>query len=109
MTEYLKIKSVLKTKEAIDVRIKELENKISDLKEERRPFEVAERIRDRWELGFGWPRISQELQLKKKLDPETYEKLYKEVADIIDDVALEVEDPPTETLTTWQKVKAVFQ
>ena len=92
------------------MRIKELEAEIKELKEQRQPFEVAERIRDKWKIMFGWPRISQELSLAKKLDKETYEKLYREVEKVIDEVARMVEDPPKpEKLNTWQKFKSMFQ
>ncbi len=55
---------------------------------------IPENMRDMWKTQFGWPKISQSLGLRSKLDKETYEALYKEVMDKIEEIAKMV--PPYE-------------
>lgn len=77
----------MRTKEELEARKKEIEAEKWEIERELKHLEIPERIRNEVELGHGWPRINQSLGLKKKLDPETYDALYREFHELGEAIA----------------------
>lgn len=76
-----------KTREELEVEEASLKAKLAEISAEISHAKMPDKLRDEWRLGFGWPKISQELSLHNKLDKETYDKLYASVDAIINRIA----------------------
>lgn len=77
----------MKTKEELEARKKEIEFEKLSIEAELKHLDLPENMRKEFETGFGWPRISQSLMLKDKLDEELYDKLFKEVQELVYKIA----------------------
>ncbi len=85
---------------------KEIENRLDEINKERKVLEIElkwvsipDKMRDEFKLMFGWPKLTQELTLEKKLDKETYNKLYIGMEAIIERVVAYV----PESKKSWLK------
>lgn len=86
-------------KDKIEKRIKQIEEEKKLLEVELKWAGIPDRMRDEFKVMFGWPKVSQELGLAKKLDSETYKRLYDEIEKIIERVVLMV----PESKKSWLK------
>lgn len=86
-------------KDKIEKRIKQIDEEKKILQTELKYAGIPDRMRDEFRIQFGWPKISQELGLAKKLDSETYKRLYDEIEKIIERVVLMV----PESKKSWLK------
>lgn len=84
MTEKEKLEA---EKVALKTRLENIEDKI-------KYAELPEQLSRMFDVGGGWPRISQSLGLKDKLDKETYEALYTEMTNLVFEISKMV--PPYE-------------
>lgn len=94
-------------KKQLQLKKNKLEDLVKEVDKELKYLEIPEKLRDRFKLMFGWPRIDQELQLQKKLDKETYNKLYSEIKEIIEEVVKEVPEYKDAKETKCSKCESI--
>lgn len=94
----------------LKLRKEEDEEEIKDIDEELRYLDLPEQIIKEFQLMFGWPRISQELQLEKALGKDLYNKLYNEISMIIEKCARMVPDyeEQKKSCKICDKIKELF-
>ena len=76
----------METKEQLDATKERLTAELELTNEKLKHIGVPDEMRKQFELGFGWPKLAQELLLEKKLDKETFNALYKGMKNIVEDI-----------------------
>lgn len=85
---------MIRSKEELEKRKKELEDEKYLVEQELKHVNLPQLMREKMELGFGWPKLTQELGLRNLLDKGVYDKLYSGVMLIVEDIVKMV--PPFE-------------
>ena len=93
-------------KQSIENRIKEIDSEKKKLEKEHNWVSLPDKIRAEFHVGFGLPKIMQELDIERKLDKDTYKKLSTELAEICERIVRMI---PEEKKSFWKILKSKYE